>query len=175
MTRFGDPDGHGRYGILDEDPDGLLCAHCGTRHRHLGLHVWKAHGLTAAQYRETHGLLRSRGLVAQDLRLVMATNAGAHYGENAGLARSRDPARASAARLARKMPASAQEAEGRDRRMAEVGRSARRATVVLCQGCGVAFCPLVDVARRRFCTRSCASRHTRSQDRQPSPHAAAPS
>ena len=132
-------------------------------------------GLTAAQYRETHGLLRSRGLVAQDLRLVMATTAGAHYGENAGLARSRDPARASAARLARKMPASAQEAEGRDRRMAEVGRSARRASVVLCQGCGVAFCPLVDVARRRFCTRSCASRHTRSQDSQPSPHAAAPS
>jgi hypothetical protein len=159
--RFGDADGHGQFGVLSEGPHGLVCHECGDQHRHLGLHVWKAHGITAATYREAHGLLRSRGLVAADLRGVLAANAAVRYSENAALARARDPAAATAARLHGAKGASAEEAADRDARMARVGRSARRGTVVTCQWCGVEFCPLTGASRRRFCSRSCASRHNR--------------
>jgi hypothetical protein len=163
VSRFGDPVGFGRYGILEQGADGLRCHLCGAWHRHLGLHVWRAHGLTAAQYREAHGLLRSRGLVAEDLRRVMVATAAANYDSNTALMSARNPKAATAARLQEGKAASAQEAEERDRRMAEVGRSGRRGTVVVCGWCGAAFCPLIGSSRRRFCSRSCASRHTRSR------------
>ena len=70
--QYGDPDGHGHYGILDVTADGLLCHECGWRGAHLGLHSWKAHGITASAYRERHGLRRSKGLVAADLHQKMS-------------------------------------------------------------------------------------------------------
>ena len=88
-----------------------------------------------------HGLLRSRGLVAEGLRRLMATTAAVNYGGNVALVVTRDPGAATAARLRQKKDASAQEAADRDRRMAEVGRSGRRGTVVVCAFCGAAFCP----------------------------------
>jgi hypothetical protein len=160
--RVGDPDGHGQYGMLHEAPEGLLCHECGQPHRHLGLHVWRAHGITTAQYREAHGLLRSRGLVANDLRRLMVGNAVAHYSEDGPLAQRRNPVAATEARLQSAKGASAQEAAERDARMAQVGRSGRRGTVVTCRWCGVEFCPLTGARKRRFCSRSCASRHTRA-------------
>lgn len=160
--KLGDPDGHGYYGVLEEGPEGLVCHNCGRQHRHLGLHVWKAHGITAAQYRETHGLLRSRGLVSGDLRQVMANNAAGHYSDASPLALGRNPAAAAAVRLQAARGASAQEAAQRDARMALVGRSGRRGTVVTCQWCGVDFCPLTGARRRRFCSRSCASKSARA-------------
>lgn len=163
MSGFGDPVGFGRYGALDEGPDGLRCHVCDAWHRHLGLHVWRAHGMTAAQYREAYGLLRTRGLVAEDLRRAMAATAAAHYASNAALVAARDPAAATTARLHHRKGASAQEADERDRRMALVGRAGRRGTVVVCAWCQVAFCPLTGGRRRRFCSRSCASRHTRNK------------
>ncbi len=49
--RVGERDGYGRYGMLDETSDGLLCHECGQRFTHLGLHVYRRHGMTAAAYR----------------------------------------------------------------------------------------------------------------------------
>lgn len=65
--QVGDRDGFGRYGELDETDEGLLCHKCGGRFTHLGVHVYKAHGLTAAAYRQAHGLSR-RGLVTTPTR-----------------------------------------------------------------------------------------------------------
>ncbi|WP_075817066.1 MucR family transcriptional regulator [Serinicoccus sp. CNJ-927] len=62
-SRVGDPDGFGHFGIVDSDPEGVLCHECGRRFAHLGLHAWRGHGITADQYREQHGLPR-KGLVA---------------------------------------------------------------------------------------------------------------
>lgn len=64
-TQVGEPDGHGLFGVLDEDVDGLLCHICGWRGPHLGLHAYKGHGMRARQYKLEHGLRRSKGLVPQ--------------------------------------------------------------------------------------------------------------
>lgn len=47
---LGEEDGHGRYGMLDETSDGLVCHECGRAFPNLGLHAWRGHGMTAAQY-----------------------------------------------------------------------------------------------------------------------------
>jgi len=54
--QVGDPDGFGVFGVVDVDGDGVLCHECGRRFTHLGLHAWRGHGITSAQYRERHGL-----------------------------------------------------------------------------------------------------------------------
>ena len=66
--RLGHPDGAGVYGVLDETEEGILCHECGRRLRSLGNHARLAHALTAAEYRDKHGLPRGRALIARDLR-----------------------------------------------------------------------------------------------------------
>lgn len=160
----GDPHGHGRYGMLDETVDGLLCHECGRRFTHLGLHAYKAHGMTAAEYRTAHGLGR-RGLVVASTAAVIADNARRTMPSRAAFVAARDPAAASAARprggnvFSPAGMAALREA-GRSRR-----GSQRLGIVVTCEWCGVEFCPLLGAARRRFCTRSCSARHVRSLDR----------
>lgn len=56
--QVGDQDGFGTFGVVDETADGLLCHECGRRFTHLGLHVYKAHEMSAAEYRQSHGLGR---------------------------------------------------------------------------------------------------------------------
>ena len=161
--QVGDRDGHGRFGVLTAGPDGrLVCHECGLAHRHLGLHVWKAHGVTAAQYRTRHGLARGRGLVADDLAQVIRANAQARMGRpaGAGFVAARDPGRASAARLEERRPWAPQVAAAHARRMAERGKAPRRVVVVVvvCEWCGSQFCPIGGhPGRRRFCCRSCAN------------------
>ena len=75
VVRVGDIDGQGLFGVLDETAGGLLCHECGWRGQHLGLHVYRAHGLTASGYRSAHGLKRTRGLVTAEIRAVIKRNA----------------------------------------------------------------------------------------------------
>lgn len=59
MTRpaYGAPDGHGRYGILGRDDEGrVVCHECGRPCEQLATHLRYSHDMTAAQYREAHGL-----------------------------------------------------------------------------------------------------------------------
>lgn len=92
----GDPDGFGRYGIVSETVDGLLCHDCGHHYAHLGLHAYRAHGTTADDYRAAHGLGRT-GLVIEATRATITDNARrALPGKDAFLA-ARDPAAASRA------------------------------------------------------------------------------
>lgn len=163
--QVGDDDGRGRYGILNEDADGLLCHECGQHFTHLGLHAYKAHGLTAKEYRAAHGLGR-RGLVAETTRRALADNARKRYPTNALFVQRRDPAGATAARLGAgkgfHSPAGLEAM-----RQASTGQGARQhlGTVVACELCGVEFCPLLNAKRRRFCSYSCSSRHTRARQR----------
>ena len=68
---YGSPDGHGRYGILDRDDDGRpICHECGRALEHLATHV-RVHGISAAEYRERHGLSPGLALVGEDARARM--------------------------------------------------------------------------------------------------------
>lgn len=153
----GAPDGHGQYGVLDEDADGLLCHECGRRFTHLGLHVWKGHGVTAAEYRNDHGLARTRGLVASSTRETIRDNARRTFVGKSRFLANRDPMAASEARLTAKIGMSP---EGLAASRSTPGRG-RLGTVVVCEWCQAVFCPLRGARRRRFCSKSCASRATR--------------
>lgn len=162
-VKLGDQDGFGRHGVLDETPDGLLCHECGKTYRHLGLHVYRRHGMTAAEYREAHGLSRRMGMVSSELHNTIRGNAQDRMATAAGrrFIDARDPALATQVRLAAGSlnwrPAA--RAAYRSAR-AGIGR---KGTIVTCQQCSAAFCPLSGATKRRFCSRSCASRWNRRQ------------
>lgn len=91
----GDIDGFGRYGIVDENENGILCHTCGKRYRHLATHLTMGHGDTVADYRARHGLAAKRRLVAQSVRARMSekwyVNEELHL---ADLDKHRDPLKA---------------------------------------------------------------------------------
>lgn len=93
---YGAADGYGRFGILDSDESGLLVCHeCGQSWRHLATHVRAAHGLLAADYRERHGLARSRALVAASVSSRMSESWERNREEHlADIESSRDPEKA---------------------------------------------------------------------------------
>lgn len=64
----GGPIGAGRWGVLDENEDGLLCHECGKRFQSLAAHAQLAHSISAAEYKEAYGLPRSTRLVTRRLR-----------------------------------------------------------------------------------------------------------
>ena len=168
---LGEPDGFGRYGVPEQTEDGLVCHECGQAHQHLGLHVARAHGVTAAAYRDAHGLKRSRGLVASAVREKIAQNARQRYSDGGSerLKAVRDPTAATAARQALARPRSAEAAAILAAAATRPRPHTRTGRVVVCQSCGAEFCPLVGAKRRRFCSRSCASRHNRAQARSSTP------
>lgn len=72
---YGAGDGYGRYGILDRDDEGLLLCHeCGRWWRHLATHVHYSHNMTAAAYREAHGLSTGTRLVSSGTSERMRTS-----------------------------------------------------------------------------------------------------
>ena len=69
---YGSPDGHGRYGILDRDDDRRpICHECGRAFAHLATHV-RVHRISAAEYRERHGLSPGLALVGDATRARMS-------------------------------------------------------------------------------------------------------
>lgn len=96
----GSPSGHGRYGLLDVDGGRVLCHECGGWYRSVGSHVTRAHGITAREYKITHGLPLGTALVAPDLSELHSNRASARVGgENwKRLEAKRDPTAASHAR-----------------------------------------------------------------------------
>ena len=160
--KVGSPDGFGRYGVLDLLEHDLVCHECGQAHRHLGLHVYRAHGLSANEYRSRHGLARGRGLVAADLREVIQANAANRMNKptGQGFIAARNPGAATRVRLSQRAGFAPQVLSEQIARTSALGRASRRPRVVVCHGCGAEFCPLTSAKRRRFCSRSCASRTT---------------
>lgn len=96
--RVGQPVGAGVYGRLSEDAEGrLICHECGGAYLSLAAHAFLAHGMTAAEYRETYELPRSTKLAAPSVRERIGLSS-ARPENLARLARARDPKAASAAR-----------------------------------------------------------------------------
>lgn len=103
--RIGDPDGHGRYGILDHDDGRVLCHECGRWWQHLATHLAGRHGIAAADYRQAHGLPFTLPLVGRQVRDAMSAawerNRPSHL---AALDASRDPSAATEASRSRAKP-----------------------------------------------------------------------
>lgn len=96
----GDKDGYGRYGHIDETADGLLCHECGKRYRSLGAHSNGAHGMTADEYRATHGIPQRIPLVTTAMSQTMSKHSSSRVGTEAWqrLVDKRDPTAASRSR-----------------------------------------------------------------------------
>ena len=96
--RVGQPVGAGVYGSITVDEEGrLICHECGQACLSLAAHITRAHGMSAAEYREVYELPRAVKLVAASVR--ERTGARSSSPENlARLARVRDPQAAAAAR-----------------------------------------------------------------------------
>lgn len=164
--QVGDLYGFGRYGIVDENELGLRCHECGERYRYLGLHVWKAHQIRAKDYRTKYGL-RRKGLVAQDLRQVMAQNAAQTMSQRSKFVERRNPEKAQAAfqEMKEKFSPAGKEAM----RSARAGpRPKKFHSGTICEECSVSFCHLYS-RRRRFCSQSCSNKHNRRQGRKVDP------
>ena len=98
--KTGDRDGYGRYGYLDGDDERIVCHECGKMYRALGTHLMKAHGMTAAEYKQAHGLPRGMGLVAPETRRAQSLHALSQVGTPGWerMVEKRNPAAASHAR-----------------------------------------------------------------------------
>lgn len=96
--RVGQPVGAGVYGRVAEDAEGrLICHECGKACLSLAAHVVRAHGMSAAEYREVYELPRSTKLTAVSVRERIGVSAASP--ENLlRLARVRDPKAAADAR-----------------------------------------------------------------------------
>lgn len=96
--RDGQPIGAGVYGSVTVDEEGrLICHECGKACLSLAAHVVRAHGMSAAEYREVYELPRSTKLTAVSVRERIGVSAASP--ENLSrLARVRDPKAAADAR-----------------------------------------------------------------------------
>lgn len=96
----GSASGHGRYGILEDDGERVLCHECGGWYRSIGHHLPPAHGMSPASYREVHGLPRRLGLVSAASSAKASASARGRLGGEAWgrLVESRDPEMAASTR-----------------------------------------------------------------------------
>ena len=96
----GAPSGHGRYGLLDVDGDLVLCHECGGWYRSVGSHAARSHGMTARDYKITHGLPLRSPLMAPDLVDGHRKRGAERVGSEAWkrLEAKRDPTKAARAR-----------------------------------------------------------------------------
>lgn len=124
--KIGDPDSHGRFGILDADESGrLLCHECGEHWEHLATHLRGRHGIKAAAYREGHGLAATVPLVGAETQRKMRERYAEHRDLHmAHLEEHRDPdrARTFSRAFTRKPPAPAVRAKAAAQNRARRGR-----------------------------------------------------
>lgn len=90
------PSGHGRWGVVDVDDDGLLrCHECGRWYTSLAVHIGMTHG-PVRDYRLTHGLTMGMPLVSDQLRHALGA-AAARPSSQQRIAAAREPRHAIAA------------------------------------------------------------------------------
>lgn len=80
MKNVGDPDGFGRFGILDRDEDTVVCHECGRGFRMLVQHLRQAHGTSVADYRRAHGLPATLPLTCLDTSRTIGRQSKARVG-----------------------------------------------------------------------------------------------
>lgn len=151
----GSPDGHGRYGILDDDGDRVMCHECGRWYANLAAHA-AVHGLSARQYKLRHGLPLSRSLSPSKLREARSRAASDRVGSQGWqrLEKARNPARAAQARDPESFVSPY--ATYRHREYSPSLLPAWQPRIITCVICGAQYCPLPGTGRpRRTCSEEC--------------------
>ncbi|GAC62208.1 MULTISPECIES: MucR family transcriptional regulator [Gordonia] len=157
---FGDPSGHGLYGVLDDDGTTVLCHECGQRFESVGAHVGGAHGMSAAEYKARHGLARGTALISQASHQRRSEASKARLG-SAGWRRfeaKRDPLAASASRDMDQLRGSgvrAQTQASRAESSAKKGKATRVGRVYECVMCGATWCQFGGARQARTCSYEC--------------------
>ncbi|MFI1584716.1 MucR family transcriptional regulator [Embleya sp. NPDC020630] len=150
-ARVGLPDGHGVYGVLDDDGATLLCHECGVRVAGLNRHVTRAHAMTIEQYRAAHGLRRTQPLVSKAVSDRQRASALRRMAKDpaawARLEAARDPRAAVAARTAEALRGNAATLAGR---RAHPGPEPLPLTARACTRCGTVWTPATPAERRRW-------------------------
>lgn len=159
QREIGSPSGHGQWGILERTEDGVLCHECGQWRESIGAHL-AAHDMTAAEYRQRHGLARMQPLVSLRLSREQSERARSRLGSPAWqrLEEARDPAGAAAARESLHDPAPAVRA-ARSARGAATPPPPRERRARICTACGGEI-PAGE--RRRTCSDECRLRRMRA-------------
>ncbi|GAA2183340.1 hypothetical protein GCM10009785_26560 [Brooklawnia cerclae] len=151
--QVGEPDGHGRYGVLERHDDAALCHECGGWYVSVGAHVRLAHDMTADDYRRAHGLKRTQPLTALSYAARQSERASGMVGSSAWrrLEAARDPQAAADARtpdVFRAPAGSAIHAEGATDGRLDLHRPAAEKT---CPVCGRTY-----TGRDKSCSDECA-------------------
>lgn len=151
----GSSSGYGRYGILEDDGERVMCHECGRWLRGVGGHLKPAHQMTAAEYRQRHGLPRGLALESSVVRARRSELASARVGGPAWrrFEDARDPAAAAAGRDADAMASTI--THRRPDLAVENGRRGRRPRVVTCACCATTWCPLPFGYSRVVCSPQC--------------------
>lgn len=111
--RTGQSVGAGVYGRIGETPEGrLICHECGRAYLSLAAHVYAAHGITAAEYRETYEIPRTTPRAARSVRGRISVSSSRPE-MLARLADVRDPQAAASARTTDTFAAASRAARAR--------------------------------------------------------------
>ena len=155
----GDPDGYGRYGVMERQELAALCHECGGWFASVGTHARHAHGMTADEYRAAHGLPRTQPLTSLALSREISEAASSRVGSEAWrrLEAARDPQAAADARDIA-APSAAGTRAGRAARGMDGRLPARRAEVKTCPHCGASY-----TGRARSCSAESCMRAGRSE------------
>jgi hypothetical protein len=161
----GDPDGYGRYGVLDDDGETVMCHECGRRLVLLGKHVRASHDMTPREYKLAHGLPLSRGMLPSEVRAAKSARSRTQVGTAAWarLEASRDPAAASQARTVESFIATGRQSDPEVARAA--GRTQRKRR--FCTFCGKEWEPAGVNQRARTCSRECRNKQISAALRDP--------
>ena len=96
----GDRSGFGRYGYIDGDDEQVMCHECGKMCASVAAHANLAHGMSANEYRQAHGLPQRVALVAPKMSRRMSKSAKSRVGSEGWerMVAKRDPTAASRSR-----------------------------------------------------------------------------
>lgn len=152
----GAPSGYGRYGILDDDGETVLCHECGRRYRSVAAHLAAGHGMNARQYKIAHGLTQRTALASRAVREVLSRRSRDRVGsvDWQRLEAARDPAAAAHARDAETW-ALIGRGPGMAERAARASDALRRTEPYTCPVCGVQWCRMPSVTPRLTCDDAC--------------------
>ena len=134
----GDKDGYGRYGYLDGDDERVTCHECGKMCASVAAHANLAHGMSANEYRQAHGLPQRVALVAPRMSRRMSKSAKSRVGSEGWerMVAKRDPTAASHARTPETFKRRGADVESQRERAKKHIKGVRKPVTRRCRVCG---------------------------------------